>query len=312
MRLAIHAALAVPLIAACGKVSVQGAPDGGGSQTDVDGGGGGEADAAPPEPDAARPACSWSAPDPGPFGNLNGTGSIESAALSGDELLVFYAFLGEGDTIDIYDAGRETLDQSFGGARLVEELVDPDFESEIELSGSTDEIFFVRANAFDIWRAGRVSPGGAFAAADTTGLLGRSPSLSGDGLHLYYIDRDLPQIMRADRAAPGEAFGEPTVVGDQGVYRWIDVSSDELTLLMSGGVGTPDESRVAIASRASLEEPFGEPVSAGAAFVPSATFPDYEEASWNADGSEVLITAVAASTQRMIALSTCQPANASR
>ena len=309
MRLVIPAALVLPLIAACGKVSVEDAADasGDGSGSEADSGSGSNPDAAGSDPDAATPppACSWSPPDTGPFDALNGTGSIESAALSGDELLVFYAQIAQDDSIDIYDAGRETLDQPFGGARLVTELMDPDLESELEIGGNADEILFVRANAFDIWRAGRVVPGGAFAAPVSTGILGRSPSVSRDGLHLYFLDRDKPQVLRADRPTVEDAFGSPTLVGEQGVYRWIDVSSDELHLLMRGGIGTPDDSTVAIASRASVDEPFDAPVSAGDAFVPGAVFTDFEEASWNADDTEILITAVPASTQRVVALSTC-------
>jgi len=310
MRLVIPAALVLPLLLACGKVSTEGGAadaSGGGSGGQADSGSGDTPDAAPPDPDGATPppACAWSPPDTGPFDMLNGTGSIESAALSGDELLLFYAFLGAGDVVDIFDAGREALDQPFGGARLVEELVDPDFESELEIGGNADEILFVRANALDIWRAGRVVAGGPFATPVTTGILGRSPSVSRDGLHLYFIDRDVPQVMRADRPTVDDAFGAPSPVGAQGVYRWIDVSSDELHLLMSGGAGTPDDSTVAIASRASVDEPFGAPVSAGAAFVPGPVFTDFEEASWNADDTEILITGVAPSTQRVVALSTC-------
>ena len=310
MRLAVHAALAL-FVAACGKVTGPAQPDGGGGGTDIDSSPGSAIDGAATAPDGGAPACAWSALDPGPFVNLNGTGSIESAALTGDELILYYAFLPAGtDQIDIYDAGRKSVDQPFGGARLVTEIMDPDFESDIEVSAPGDEIFFVRANAFDIWRTGSTVPGGPFGVPASTGLLGRSPSLSRNGLHLYFIDRDLSQIMRADRASAGEAFGSPAVVGALGDYRWIDVSSDELHLLMSGRIAAADESTVAIASRTGVDDQFGEPVAAGDAFALGADFRFLEDASWNADDSEVLISAVLpATTDRLLYLSTCQLAD---
>ncbi len=295
-----------------------------GTSIDADGGTGSRADAAPMaadsgagdpdagdrDPDAGPPACRWSKLSSEPFAEVNGPDYEESATLTGDGLTVFFTRFpieGQDFTTDVFDATREALDQPFSAPRLVTEVSKAEEdELELEISGDGEEIFFLRLSD-DILTASRPAPGAPFGAVAATGLLGYSPSLSGDRLALYFIDLDFTRIMRATRTAVGEPWNTPVDVGGIGGFDTIDVSADELQVLLSrpaDGISQP----VAIATRASLDEPFGAPVSAGDVFRVEDDIASFVHATWDAGRRQIVVTVelVDADTGADLYLSTCE------
>ena len=222
---------------------------------------------------------------------VSGPDHEESAALTGDGLAVFFTRypVDGAQTADVYDAGRESRDQPFSAPRLIGELGSADEdEPALEISGDGLEIFFQRFSD-DILVASRASRDGAFGEVAPTGLLGWSPTLSGDRLSLYFIELDLARIMRATRAAVGEPWDDPVDVGTAGGFDSIEVSSDELRMLYSraaDGLSQP----VAIARRDSREDPFGAPVSAGDVFRLEDDISSFVEASWDASQREIVVS----------------------
>jgi hypothetical protein len=290
MRVATLAWFA-PLLLGCGGVSVSGLDGGGGDDGDgTEADAGEDPDAAtPPQPDAT-PACRWTELDPAPFASVNSADPEQSTTFDASGLVLFFTRAAAGQSSDIYDAVRDTLDLPFGGPRLIGELSLPGAgEYEVELSASGEEIFFIRDTSDEILTSARVR-GAGFGEVRFTGLKGTSPALSLDGLALYFID-DLgaDRIMRVARSAVGQDWGTPEEVGSPRGYPWIDVSADELSLLLSGGAGTADQPAIAIATRASVDVPFGEPVSAGAE-LNGTDPPSPGEASWDASGRRVAVS----------------------
>jgi len=276
-----------------------------GTSLDADGGTGSRADAASiadsapadpdggdRDPDAGPPACTWSELSAEPFAAVNGPDYEESATLTGDGLSVFFTRFpvqGNDFTGDVFDATRGSVDQPFSAARLVTEVSKAEEdELELEISGGGEEIFFLRSSD-DILTASRPAPGAPFGEVSATGLLGYSPSLSGDRLALYFIDLDFTRIMRATRIAVGEPWDSPVDVGGLGGFDTIDVSVDELQVLLSrpaDGISQP----VAIATRASLDQPFGAPVSAGDVFRLEDDISSYVHASWDAARRQIAVS----------------------
>jgi len=312
MRVAIQVGLAL-LLAACGGINVETGTDGGGTAIDsgVPDGSGAPPDAASPGGDAASdagptPSCAWSELSPMPFAVVNGPDDEESATLTGDGRVVFFtAFAGSG-VPEIFDAVRQAADQPFGASRLVPELNSAaEWELELEVSASGEEIFFAHLSADPILSASRASIDDPFGSVAQTGLVGRSPSLSGDGLDLYFADLGLKRILRASRSAVGEPWSDPVDVGSLAGYESIDVSSDELHLLMSRSqvFGPPT---VTIATRETVDEPFGAPVSAGEVFDVDQDGAGVKEASWNGDETQIVVNLDLGNTGSDMYLSTCQ------
>jgi WD40-like Beta Propeller Repeat len=274
-----------------------GATDAGPSQPDGGGDDGGA--------DGGPAACDWGRPTDAPFGQINSDGFEESASLTGDgRTLLFTRFDdGDGDT-DVFEATRNAPAGPFGEAREIKELNSPDLEVEIEISADGLEIFFLRASD-TILSARRASPDAEFENIAPTGLIGFSPSLSGDGLSLYFIDAALASVMRATRTAIGQPWDNPVEVGPVGLFDSIEVSADELRLLMSrpGGAQEP----VAIASRDSIEGPFGAAISAGEAFRFEEDISPFVEASWDDSQRTIVIPFdLGEGTATDLYLSTCE------
>lgn len=312
MRPAVAVIVSFLAVAACGDI---------GTSIDADAGGGSRADAATPDSgpagpdagggeDAGLPACEWGKLSPDPFAMVNGPDFEEAATLTGDGLTVFFTRFSV-DTkdfiTDVFDATRDAADQPFSAARLVTEISQVDEpELELEISGDGQEIFFLRSSD-DILSASRPSPGAPFGAVTPTGLFGFSPTVSGDRLALYFIDVDFTRILRATRTAVGEPWNTPVDVGDMGSFETLDVSADELQLLLSRPADGVSQT-VAIATRDSIDEPFGAPISAGDVFRLEDDIASYVHASWDAGRRQIVVTVELASadTGSDLFLSTCE------
>ncbi|HKE14973.1 MAG TPA: hypothetical protein VKB80_08925, partial [Kofleriaceae bacterium] len=265
-------------------------------------------DAGGGEPDAGRPACVWGELSPALFAMVNGPDYEESATLTGDGLAVFFTrFPLDGNgTADIYDAARESPDQPFSAPRLVGELSSDEDELSLEISGDGSEIFFQRFSD-DILTASRPSGAAPFGEVAPTGLLGWSPTLSGDGLSLYFIDLDFERVARATRTAIGEPWDSPVDVGAVDGFDSIDVSADELTMLYSRGADGVSQP-VAIARRDSTRDPFGAPVSAGDVFRLADDISSFVEASWDAGQHQIAVSVelMSSETGSDLWMSTCE------
>jgi hypothetical protein len=252
----------------------------------------------------------WGKPSPDPFVQVNGPDHEESATLSGDGLTVFFTRFpveGQDFTTDVFDATREAVDKPFSAARLVAEISKAkEDEIELEISGDGQEIFFLRSSD-DILSASRPAPGAAFGEVTATGLFGFSPTVSGDRLALYFIDLDFTRILRATRTAIGEPWNTPVDVGGLGSFDTIDVSADERRMLLSQPADGVSQT-VAIATRESVDDPFGAPVSAGDVFRVEDDVASYVHATWDAGGRQIVVTVELADTDTGadLYLSTCQ------
>lgn len=300
MRVATLAWFALSL-AGCGTVSASG-----GDAGDDDGGVDAQTDAEPPAadaaPDSGPPACVWSLPTPDAFAADNSEASEEWPTLSGDGLLVFFTSAPVDGTAapDIFDAGRDSIDVPFGSSRLVSELAGSPGEYEIEVSADASELFFLSdANATDeIQTTAR-----PFGEVRTTGLRGFSPSVSADGLALYFLDLDRATILRSTRSSIDAAWGAPETQGKATGFQWIDVSADQLSLLLSGG--DPSQASIAIARRQGVEDPWGEPVSAGDVFA-GEDLVHLGKASWDGSGRQMAVSAAVLGGASDLYLSTCE------
>ena len=72
-------------------------------------------------------------------------------------------------------------------------------------------------------------------------------------------------------------------------YLWLDVSANELRMLLSGPADR-ETPAIAIAERSSVDEEFGEPVPAGPAAGEDG-FPIPREAKWDASGTQLVVSA---------------------
>ncbi len=277
------------LLAGCGQVTSPGQDGSVGTQVDASGGGS-DPDAAPA--DAGEPpvkGCTWSALTDADFVNLNGPDLEQSPSFTADGRTIFFTVMPADESVppDVWDAVREEAGQPFGGARLVGEVSSAASESEVEIAPADDEIVFVRDGAA-ILTAARLAEG-PFGEVEDTGLVGSSPSLSGDGLDIYFLDRANGSILHASRASREDGFESVEVVGRAGPYLWLDVSANELRMLLSGPADR-ETPAIAIAERSSVDEEFGEPIPAGPAAGEDG-FPIPREAKWDASGTQLVVSA---------------------
>ena len=102
---------------------------------------------------------------------------------------------------------------------------------------------------------------GNFDPPQSLGIDGFSPTISGDGLTLYYTTTSAPRILRSiSRDSIGGLWNPPEDVMPT-EYLHVEVSGDELRLLLSdgpnGGFPLPP---VAVATRTAKRTSFGSPV----------------------------------------------------
>ena len=280
----------VLILAGCGQVTSPGQDGGAGTEIDATVVGG-DPDAAPGEPDASQPpvGCTWSTPTDADFVNLNGPDLEQSPSFTADGRTVFYTVMPADESVppDVWDAVREVDGQPFTGARLVGEVSSDVSESEVEIAPADDEILFVRDGAV-ILTAARLERG-PFGKVEDTGLIGSSPTLSGDGLDIYFLDRSNGSILHASRPTRADGFGSVDVVGQAGPYLWLDVSANELRMLLSGPED-PETPAIAVAERGSVDEDFGEPMPAGPV-MGDGGFPIPREAKWDGSGTKLVVSA---------------------
>lgn len=262
-----------------------GSPDGGGAGAD---GGGGRVDAGPTS-DAAI-ACSWSRPSR--LANINGPGSEYPGSFSSDLLSLYFSRSINAPDPGIYVATRETLGQAFGVPELIEELSNDDVtEADPEISPSGLEIFYRIINGNDIQTATRGSPTGIFGPSQPIGLAGITPSLSADGLALYFVGSPGSTVQRVTRGAVGQPWGKPTTVLPTGGYLSVDVSGDELRLLITLSPFEQPEIPLAISTRNSTDEAFGPPVLFDQEFlVPNGT--TYTYARWDESATRMVVSVI--------------------
>lgn len=306
--------VSIVALAACGDIGTSIEADGGlGARVDAAtaaDSGSGAPDAGGSQPDAAPPACAWSVLSAEPFAAVNGADYEESPTITGDGLTAFFTrFPVEGNdfTTDVFDAIRESVDEPFSAARPVPEVSKAqEDEFELEISGDGEEIFLQRSSD-DILTASRPAPGAPFGEVTATGLLGFSPSVSGDRLSLYFIDVDFTRILRSTRSAVGEPWTNPVELGSRGAFETIDVSADELQLLLSRPADGVSQT-VAIATRASIDEPFGAPVAAGDVFRLDDDIASYVHATWDAARRQIIVSVelATADTGADLYVSTCE------
>jgi hypothetical protein len=306
----------VLLAAGCGKVSEPGGDDDddddgngdGGSESDA----GGEPDADTPPMDAATAGCVWDRLDSGLLIDVNSTDYLGSPTLSGSGLALFFTVGPDlKGQADVFDATREAADAAFSAPRMIPELSSAEDERDLEVSVGGEEFFFLRGATSEIWTSARVDSGVPFGEVTSTGLNGNSPSISSDRLDLYFVDVDLGRIMRSSRAAVGEVWGDPVDLGASGAYYWIDISSDGLRVLLSGGGNSEDAPAIAIATRETVDDPFGEPSPAGEQLIGNNVTP-LDEASWDGREGQMAVTVEYGNGNTDLYLTTCDDPPARR
>jgi hypothetical protein len=267
-------------------------PDDGDDDDGADGDGadgipdaGNEADAGAPA-DAAAP-CSWSRFTK--LANINSSLSEGPGSLDAEGLSIRFSRSEIGATNGaLHIAERESTGEVFGDPVLIDELDDPKQEElDPEISPSGLEIFYRLSSGSSIQTATRTTPTGDFGPSEPTGLTGFSPSLSGDGLALYYVDTSTT-VQRVTRKAVGSAWSSPETVLPSDGYFGVDVSPDELRLLLTINPFLTPDTPYLVAERISTDEPFGAPVPLNDEILLQEGA-DYFQAHW--DGSQKLIVA---------------------
>jgi hypothetical protein len=304
----------VALAVACGSVSEGddseddgGDDDGGAADADPGGGPGsdggtgtdGSVDGAPVD---GAPACAWT--EPSLLDNVNDEDQELLPSLSDDGLELYFVVYGAAE--GIYRASRGAPGQVFGPADPVDELSVADaFEYDPDISATGREIVY-RRNTFDILSSSRGSTASAFGDPEPTGLAGVSPSLSGDGLALYFIDPAQDLVKRATRRAIGEPWSGPADAAPASGYNSVDVSRDERRLLLSRGPGDFDGPTVAIATRASVDDEFGAPESAGDGFAVAGDISFSTAAAWDGSATQMVLGVQFEGQASDLYISTCE------
>ncbi len=254
-------------------------PDPSGAEADA-----GEGDAAPPGLDAAVAAdagpCSWSRL--APLANVNRGNEDEFlGSIDPDGRTLYF-----GRSDEFFRAGRLEPDQPFGAPEPLDFDATGFLNPEVSASGL--ELFYADINEGTIGRATRMTLDAGFRDRDDAHLQGISPSLSGDGLSLYHVSFD--KVYRVTRPSIDSAWEERELVIDsETLFFDVDVSPDELRLLLVANPLAGPIEPLFVAERSSVDVEFGQPVPVD----PAILFPDrvfYTYASWSGDGRQMVVS----------------------
>jgi hypothetical protein len=206
-----------------------------------------------------------------------------------DGLTIDFYRASTGSQAGFYTSVRANTNQPFGQPTRIEGLRRDGGEPEI--SSTRREIFYSYGTegGYIIETASRSSPTGVFGPAVPTGIIGRSPSLSRDGLALYFTTSNgRVQVVR--RAAIGGPWTAPmTVLDTGGPYFSVDISPNELRLLLTMNPFLGRPMPIVVSERTGLDEEFELPAPVNEEIlVPGGTFYDY--AKWDASQRQMVVT----------------------
>ncbi len=255
----------------------------GGSGSATDGGSGTDAGT---RYDASTP-CTW-----GPLSRLANVNTSDEAEYSGsldaDGKTLLFSRSGTDPDDGFYFATREAADQAFDEPTFFSELSgDGVFRADPEISSSGLEIFYRLVTGSAIETATRSSTASEFGMPRDTGLTGASPVLSADGRSLYFLNKD--GVRRAVRSDIGEPWGSPVTVfpANGALYYSIDISRDELRLLLTSLEIEPFP--ILVAGRNSVDEDFGPPFALNDEILfPGASI--YSTSKWDASGTRMVVS----------------------
>lgn len=221
---------------------------------------------------------------------VNSTNNDElSPSLSHDGLELVYVSDRITERWAVYVAMRASTGAAFGSGLVALER-EGDALQEPELSPDGMELFGWRSLGI-LYRSTRTSRAGEWSPpVDVEGGSSvLSPSLSGDGLTLYFRAPSERTIYKMERTSVGAEFGPREIIDVPTLatldVQDIDISSDELQLLISDFNTQTLLGEVYIARRESVTEQFGipeliEPISNAGAWT---------GASFNADATEIYL-----------------------
>ncbi|HKE20655.1 MAG TPA: hypothetical protein VKB80_37530 [Kofleriaceae bacterium] len=225
----------------------------------MDGGGGSSADAGGRRDDARSPGdaaadCRWVALSK--LAAVNSSDFEYPGSLDKGGLRLLFQRSGNVGPTGYFLASRDDPGQAFGGVDRIDALSDVDTPGLPEISSSGLEFFYANSDNSGIQSATRGSLAGSFGSPEPTGLVGGSPSLSGNGLAMYFVANDLT-VRRATRTAIGQPWGTPETVLPTTGYLSVDVSADELGLLLVPNPLESPQDPILITTRSSVDESFG-------------------------------------------------------
>lgn len=261
-----------------------------GSEGDAGGSvGDGGADNDASSPGDAAVACSW-----GRFSrlaNVNTSRNEFVGSLDVAGLTLYFARSGDLATDGVFESRRKSVDEAFGTPTLIDEVSDDDAELGAEISATGLEIFvstFLGADGIET--ATRRSTAVTFGSTSPSGLVGLSPTLTGDGLTMYSIRLTSNRggvIQRSTRSFIGGPWSEPVTALPSDGYTGVDTSPDELRLLLTS---EDADAPIAIAQRDTINDEFGSPVPLDKdVLVPGAT--EYGVSTWDASQTHMVTSA---------------------
>ena len=250
--------------AACGGSSAHDRPDSAASSSDArasDSGGDGGSGCDPSKP--------FGTPEPVP--GVNSAGNEIGAALSPDELAIYFSSdRADPTNLELYEAHRSSVAEPFGTPSLLASLDTSADEASPSVTGDGLTIYFARATVDNpdvlyLVMATRASTSDAFGSATRLSLpdtgTNVSPFTSPDGSLLYFLAPEgiAPTIYQTANEGGG-AFGPlfaPVVNGGHDVLGSIVVSPDGLSAIYDARIdGGPDDNMWS-AHRASVDDTFG-------------------------------------------------------
>jgi hypothetical protein len=265
-----------------------------GSGTVIDGGE--TADAF--QPVDATPACAWAPLSP--LANVNDIDLDDYAgSLSSDGSVLVFVRDTVGPGNDVYFAVRGSLDQPFGKPTLIEELSGDGIDRfDVEIAPSQQEVFFVTETSIET--ASRLSPTGVFGKSSPTGFEGFSPAMSADGRALYFntVSSGVKVVRRSVIGGPWTLPDTVLPHSPASTYYSVDISSDELRLLVGSHPLRQDPIPILVAERGSIDEQFETPLPVNEEIVAGGgEFSSFSFAKWDASRTQMVASVTSPQTQ---------------